>query len=410
MKKAAVIRTKVVVIILAILVLSMILFLIFKMNILEWLRNLPEYQYMNDTEIDYTQLPPNKLALFGCTEKIAIFGTKDVSSKLLWIRDRREIYMYIDDKPTKKIELYADIINKNYYKIMFIKGLDLWIGEVKNNNLVIRPGILENYNTLDETFKEKIFLSDLKKLNGAHLLGPRLLCKTPEEIAGTEIVRTILDQKVYLIRDAGAEREHRCIISKVENSKYQWLKNYSLKEGNLMYFENNAWGDVENGILTAEQIDFRDIKDNMVNAKNGIKIDLQITKEQAYFSSSSGLHFNYNGKSYYYPYKTAQDIDYAQDFINALGDVMLELKNFGTTTNPFYLLTENSVQIGLAEQGNPYAIDDKEILYSVAKNSNLIIRKFSESGDNYLYIDASLWGQIKQRAQIKQNLIDACAK
>jgi len=399
MRKGSLSIEKTVIIILCLFVLITIIFLIKKTNwsVLEWLRNLPEYQYQNDTEVDYSQLQPDELALFGCTEKIALLGVED----LKWFGDRRAIYMYVNNEPTRKIELYADIVNKDYYKIMFIKGSDIWVGEMKSRILIIRPWIFENYESLDK-LKEEIFLSDLRALNGSHLLGQRFLCKAPAEVAGTEIVKTILDQKVYLIKNNG---EGRCVITKVENSKYQWLKNYSLKTGNLMYFENNIWKNAE--IPTAEQISLRDTKDSLVNAKNALKIDLKITKEQIYFSSSSGLHFNYNGKSYYYPYKSAQDMDYTQDFINALGDAMLELRNFGIGTVPFYLLTESAVQIGLTEPG-VYAIDDKEILYSVAKSSNTIIRKFNEAGDNYLYIDAILWEQTKQREQIKQSLTEAC--
>ena len=90
-KRADLSMDKLVILILAVVGLIVLLVAIFYFNVdvLDWLRGLPEYTYEGDREINYTDLPPDRLALYGCTERIAMLGKEDIAS---W-GDTREILL-----------------------------------------------------------------------------------------------------------------------------------------------------------------------------------------------------------------------------------------------------------------------------------------------------------------------------
>jgi len=99
MKKASLSIDKLILIILAILVLLAILVFIFKTDILEWVRNLPQYNYTGDREINYTEVDQEILA--GQCDKggevIATVGDPrpgivggDIDGKYLYYSTKRE--------------------------------------------------------------------------------------------------------------------------------------------------------------------------------------------------------------------------------------------------------------------------------------------------------------------------------
>ena len=175
--------------IIGLIVLAAILMVIFKPSLWEWVRNLPSYEYDDtDKEINYSEMSPDQLLKLGCTERVARIGGKDVKTPF---NDMRELFMY-EGLEKKKIEgVFVDVDDRYNYYIKIIKGKNIVIGEVKNEIVEIDKRMIENYysdETTDKRLREVILLEDLKKLDGSHLLGTRLLCKTEEEIESPEEV------------------------------------------------------------------------------------------------------------------------------------------------------------------------------------------------------------------------------
>lgn len=410
------VMNKLIVIILCILVLLAILMFIFKVNILEWIRNLPDYTYEGDKEIDYTKLSPDVLLQLGCTEKIALIGDKDVKI----FGDRREFFMFIEDNKLRKIELYVDVNDPDHYFIRFIEGKDMDVGEVKDKVLTINKNILDNYDP-DDRFGKKVSLADLEKMNGAHLILTRLLCKTKEEVRKAPIKRTILGKEVDLVLDDG---EERCKAVEVSDNSFNWLKNYGLKNGNLEYFENNEWKNVEDEIPNEEEIILKERKTDLTNKKNKLKINYANRDYELLLDSQRGIYFFISGADEYLLTKEGASIrvvkytyegkyvdlttDIEQNLIKAFQDALVKESLDLDVSNGRYYLFENLVSPFYIPDVY-YALDDLNLFYkSTSADAGKIWMKYEESKHNYLYVDDTFWEHMKQRARIKEDLEKAC--
>lgn len=177
-KRADLSMDKLVILILAVVGLIVLLVAIFYFNVdvLDWLRGLPEYTYEGDREINYTDLPPDRLALYGCTERIAMLGKEDIAS---W-GDTREILMFPGER---KAGLHAVYKKENNFLIKVAdKNID--VGKIEDGRLEVKKEIIGNYGIYGVA-KAGVSLEDLKLLNGSTLLG-RLLCKTRQETVALE--------------------------------------------------------------------------------------------------------------------------------------------------------------------------------------------------------------------------------
>lgn len=411
-RQARLVINKLIIIILAILVLLALLMFIYKVDILGWLRNLPEYTYDEDEEIDYTKLSPDRLALFRCTEKIAILGDKDVTSfwKDRGFEDVRELFMLPEKR---KVNLHV-VAKKSDYFLIKVADANVEVGEIKEKILAVKENIIKNYDS-HEVGEHGVSLTDLRMLDEARLLG-RLLCKTKEEVGKVPVIKKVLgmDREVFL-----SDSEGRCRVD------LGYIGTYGLKDGQLEYLENEEWKNVEDEIPNEEQIGLRGKKDELVDKKNNLKIKY-VTENTLLLDSKEGVYFVDRGTTYlYYPDYNLNTflvkkisssgefpaLELKEDFEKALNNANLMLKNYGDEENPYYVLAEVSIPVLITPDAfsDSYALDDVNTFY-LLKTDQRKWKKFEKDEYEYLYVDKEYWEHMKQRAKIKQDLIKACKK
>jgi hypothetical protein len=181
---------KLIIIILCILVLLALLMFIYKTPILDWLRNLPGYQYENDTEIEAPEVI-DAAASLACVDnfEIGFLGTPEGTLGF------REQYIYFKNEAGK----YAK--SKFYWrgsgtdgKIWFLEkdkyvgwdwfNTDIEIAEVKDGIISVKPGLLSLDSEIYQRtrFSERpIELELVNKLDGAYTAGMNRICRKSQE-------------------------------------------------------------------------------------------------------------------------------------------------------------------------------------------------------------------------------------
>jgi len=193
---------KIIIVILVLLVIGIVLLFVFKVDLLAWVKNLPQWQYNEtDRKLDADELPKSYLARIGCN-KIARLG----SDNKCWIGDCREVLMYDGEKVAtrnigKKEGIYMKTDNEvDKYELIITKASNIKLGYVKNAVIIIDSNLIENYNYQSrglkdiftdawkyEKLRKFISLEDLKTLNGTRLVGNNLLCEIVEQTEENEI-------------------------------------------------------------------------------------------------------------------------------------------------------------------------------------------------------------------------------
>ncbi len=403
MRRADLTINKLVLIIIAILILAALLIFIFKVDILEWLRGLPDYAYEGDKEVDYTSLSPDKLALLGCDEKIAEIGKHDVKiwgdvRELFMLPGNRKISLYVLYENTEKMDFLISVAEKN-----------IGVGKIKDELLTIDKDVIENYDSHD--VNKYVSLEDLRLLEGSRLFG-RLLCKTKEEVGEIPIRKVILDKEVDVLLDDG---EGRCIVKLDFGS-------YGLKDEKLEYFEDGAWRNVDNEIPDEVQIGLREKRDELVDSLNGLKINYGNKDSEVKLDSEKGLYFYFSGAERYlltkdralvrvikYTYEgdyidLASDLE--QDLMKAFQDALLEQSLDLDYSGGTYRLYGTASP--LYTPVSCYSIDQFYNLYKSPFTLSKTWQKYEQPEHKYLYVDDSYWEHMKQRSKIKQDLIEAC--
>ncbi len=214
---------KLLTLILVILVILAALYLIFKPQIFDWIKGLPEYQYEHDEEIDMGELTTQQLAYFNCNYPIASIGSKPLG--WAYMKNDRDLYVISCDEKEcqarKSAALYwegEDISNLELKLRKEFLGVnwawqDQIIGSIDDKGIVNIKNEFLGKDFQVELSKVELF-ETLVNLNGAHLIpGIMLFCKTEEEVAeGTSVLQKtqqILVQPVL----RGYTREAGCLIS-----------------------------------------------------------------------------------------------------------------------------------------------------------------------------------------------------
>lgn len=406
---------KLIIIILAILVLLAILMFIFKVPILEWLRNLPDYTYGEDKEINYTKLSPDKLLMLGCTEKVAEIGKKDVSW-IVWL-DRRELFMYRSENSIEKIELYVDVNDPKNYFIKFIKGTDILVGEVKDKVLTINKNFIDNYNSNDR-FGKEISLADLKALNGSHLISTKLLCKTEEEVGPKTVNKEILgEMRIVILNDGGG----RC---KVDLGDFGI---YGLKDGKLVYFENGKWQDIDAQLPSEAQIKEAEIAHNLIEKEKEIKdyldnYDIRFCGNRnprgnclSYPLEGIGTRDIYSDYKAYYVYEKGSFYgerylkDVFDDYLKEMNSKDEEFKVFRYCTNKEEDPKEDLCYLAYKLQdGGMYGTREGDF-YIFSKGENKW-KKIDSVMNRHVYMPQKEFEDLVFKKRIKQELIEVCKK
>lgn len=409
---------KLIIIILAILVLLALLMFIFKVDILEWLRNLPDYTYEGDKEIDYTKLSPDKLALLNCV-KIAEIGKKDIDVPG---QDVREMFMYLDESRIVPMKLKVDVDDPNHYfvKVIEWKGMaTIDVGEVKDKILKINEEVIKNYATYEKTFvgiktlklKDYVLEKDLNKLNGAHLLGVLLLCKTKEEMKKPSARKVILGVEREIILDDGTGR---CTVELEEGV-------YGLKNGKLELYENEKWENIDDQLPSEAQIKEAEIAHDLIKKEKEIKDYLD----------NYDIRFcgNRNPRDAYciaYPLVGIGEIDIYTEAIDSY-----YIYEKGTKNNIAYL--GNAID-NYIKQMNSKTLDfevfrrcpgqGRDVICYLAKGTYYVregkifvldrssqeIKKFDENLNKYVYMPKEEFEDLTLKKRIKEDLIEACKK
>jgi len=168
-----------------ILVLALVLFLIFRINILSWIRTIPSYDFPEGEEIDYTLLSKDELILLGCTEKIAFIGDEPQGNFItqLIFGDARDLWIFSEGNWKNIKEAYV-IANKDGTYSFAVSNSEFAL--MQNKLLKVNEGIIRNYDGYKFLKENSILKEDLILINGAHLIGARLFCKSEDELKVAE--------------------------------------------------------------------------------------------------------------------------------------------------------------------------------------------------------------------------------
>ena len=232
------VSNKLIIIILAILVIAVILFFIFKANILEWMRNLPEWQYEGDKDVEVSGEDRNasesdcpiKVARAPEGKEIFFCGDKACSESNL-INSR----LYIYGESERKAEIY--VLLNGYFGIDRLIS-DEKIGDIENKKITILPEILEGKGAIYEKVKNDLpnFIL-LLNLNEAYFSYQNYICR--KERPGKDFdIEGVGKGKLIWVKG-------ECMIffekPPLDSSKMEFFKIY----GNRLHYseEGNLWAD-----------------------------------------------------------------------------------------------------------------------------------------------------------------------
>jgi hypothetical protein len=129
-KKGEIAVEKVVTLIIVLLVIVVAIFIIFKPDILNWMRNLPEYTY-NDSDREIV-LSPDQLAQIGCEKLI---GRIESATEVGLFSQKNFISI-----GGKKTDLYIDKIS------LRLSHKDELVASIRNNVVHVYPAFLDKYS------------------------------------------------------------------------------------------------------------------------------------------------------------------------------------------------------------------------------------------------------------------------
>jgi len=133
-KKGEIAVEKVVTLIIVLLVIVVALLLIFKPEILNWMKNLPEYSY-NDSDREIV-LSPDELAKVGCEKLVGRIGAGEGGGVFSSSKD----FIFISGKKT---DLYIE--DKTAIRLLHKGEL---IANIKNNIIHVYPAFLNEYSQI----------------------------------------------------------------------------------------------------------------------------------------------------------------------------------------------------------------------------------------------------------------------
>jgi hypothetical protein len=183
-KSAELELNKLIIIILCILVLLALLMFIYRTSILEWLRNLPGYNYENDTEIEAPDTI-DAAASLACVDnfEIGFLGTPEGT---LGFREQY-IYFKTAEGSYTRTKFYWDGEKDNAKILLKREGEysgwdwlapDLEVAEVKDGIVSVLLGFdSEIYQRTRFSSEKPIELSLIPKLNGTYTAGNNRLCR-----------------------------------------------------------------------------------------------------------------------------------------------------------------------------------------------------------------------------------------
>ncbi|MBD3163802.1 hypothetical protein GF323_01255 [Candidatus Woesearchaeota archaeon] len=192
---------------------------------------------------------------------------------------------------------------------------------------------------------------------------------------------------------------------------------YKIEDGELYSLKEREWLNMEDKILSDEQIRHREKRDEIFNKKSNLKID---TGEKLYLNSEKGLYFSDNLNSYIYHFYGGQfvvskfvDGKYGNlavnwpsttDFQKALNSAGLILDN-SDPNDINYILTD--INQGLFNV-KKYGLDDLNNFYEYDGNK---WNNFPDNGaSRYLYVPESEFRKMeefsKKLKKIKAELVE----
>lgn len=169
-KKGEIAVEKVVTLIIVLLVIVVAILIIFKPDILNWMKNLPEYSY-NDSDKEIV-LSPDQLAEIGCEKLVGrIEGARDIglfSQKNFISIGGKQTDLYIDGKIAIRLS------NK-----------DELIANIKDNVIYVYPAFLDKYSQIYKTLSSAGLpsLEELRLIDNSFLLDTGgYICKSNKAI------------------------------------------------------------------------------------------------------------------------------------------------------------------------------------------------------------------------------------
>jgi hypothetical protein len=238
----------------------------------------------------------------------------------------------------------------------------------------------------------------------------------------TNLQANILGNNVHIIKD----KDGRCYAD------FGAIGKYGLKNGQLEFFENNKWKNVNEQIPNTEQINLREKKDNLVSrevklSNNFIKINL-IHDGLYYSEDSSNKGYLLQGSTNLYALNSYSLFEYnkkenskignainadsiKQVIINALKEQKLILWKY--SSSGAYLLIDSQTGSPSIPGTYSYALDSSNIFYNFNNDlsGKTIWNVYNNDASNYfLYSSDKEWSNIKQRKEIKQGLTTACGE
>lgn len=183
--------------ILLILVLVLVMWFIFGDDLWSYVKNLPEYGGVNDSDI---RLEPDNITEFECPILVAKLGKIDNRFEYL-IRRVHKLNVHLGSNIGRYTGLSVDVSDKDNYKIFIDKfgPYNLDVGGVENNKLWIYDHLITNYNQKGEDYKllrDTVKLDDLKRINGAYLADARTFCKTKTQFEDFDKKSQCLNSKL----------------------------------------------------------------------------------------------------------------------------------------------------------------------------------------------------------------------
>lgn len=415
-KRAELAMRQLVIIILSIIVLLAILIFIFRVDILEWLRNLPDYTYGEEEPIDYTELDPNKLAMLGCYNKIAELGEGDATS--FWedfgFTDVREILMFPDKR---ELNLHA-VYNDDESFLIRIADKNVGVGKIENRELSIDDDVMSDYG--GHEVSGYVSFDDLSRLDGSRLYG-RLLCKTDEQMQKISVRRNVLGTQREIFLSEGG-----CTVDLKEKGKY------GLEDGKLIYYDGTDWVDVDDEIPTQEQVEEAQIIHNLRDKEKEV-LNLIANSKVCTKALGTYMGMGYDqGDVTKWCFRTPREIpikvkeigqgenldginylDEHSDFIIIFG---ADGKEFTASFSNLYkyvgdsrmsLVKEGSKIYLWSREGN-YAVRGGKIYFLGGVGGNRNWDSFDTSKNPFISKSLEELEKMKNWGKIKQDLIEAC--